>query len=197
MTFMDRKKQDIVRNMVVLAPFEGWTEYALKEAAKHSNITKTELAGLLPGGVREVVRLFHMSENTWLADQFASESLNGLRIPEKLEKIILTRFEGWLPKREAVKRLVSYSALPWNMAAATTSLYETVDLFWRLAGDRATDFNFYTKRLTLAGVYSSTLLFWLHDISDQQQETRLFLKRRLADVAEFGRFKQKVTAWVA
>jgi ubiquinone biosynthesis protein COQ9 len=63
-----------------------------------------------------------------------------------------------------------------------TSLYRTVDAIWQVAGDTATDWNFYTKRLLLAGVYGSTLLFWLDDKSEGFAATWAFLERRLADV---------------
>ena len=37
---------------------------------------------------------------------------------------------------------------------------------WRIAGDTSTDFNHYTKRMTLGAVYGSTLLVWLDDQSE-------------------------------
>jgi ubiquinone biosynthesis protein COQ9 len=56
-------------------------------------------------------------------------------------------------------------------------LYRTVDAIWYAAGDTSTDFNFYTKRATLAGVYSSTLLYWLNDRSEGSEATWSFLDR--------------------
>jgi ubiquinone biosynthesis protein COQ9 len=60
---------------------------------------------------------------------------------------------------------------------------------WRLAGDTATDYNHYTKRLTLSGVYTTTLLAWLDDDSEGFAETGAFLDRRLADVMKFEKWK--------
>jgi ubiquinone biosynthesis protein COQ9 len=57
-----------------------------------------------------------------------------------------------------------------------------VDAIWRAAGDTATDWNFYTKRGLLAGVFSSTVLCWLDDTSEDHAETWAFLDRRIADV---------------
>src|SRR5262249_47033155 len=81
--------------------------------------------------------------------------------------------------------------LPWNAFPATQSLYRTVDLMWKLAGDHSTDFSFYTKRMTLAGLYSGTLLYWMHDDSENQQNTLAFLKRRLKDIGGFGKWKKE------
>ena len=71
--------------------------------------------------------------------------------------------------------------------------YKTVDAIWRICGDRATDFNFYTKRGLLAGVYASTLLFWLDDHSENCAATWAFLDRRIANVIDFPKWKAKVT----
>ena len=59
---------------------------------------------------------------------------------------------------------------------------QTVDKIWRAAGDRSTDFNFYTKRMLLGAVYTSTLLFWLDDSSYDNSATWKFLDRRINDV---------------
>ena len=55
---------------------------------------------------------------------------------------------------------------------------------WRGAGDKATDISFYSKRATLAAVYSATLLAFLADDSPDMAKTEAFLDRRLQDVAQ-------------
>jgi ubiquinone biosynthesis protein COQ9 len=57
-----------------------------------------------------------------------------------------------------------------------------VSAIWYAAGDTATDFNYYTKRALLAGVYSATVLYWLDDKSEDFAKTWTFLDRRIADV---------------
>ena len=70
-------------------------------------------------------------------------------------------------------------------------MYRSVDLMWRAAGDTATDFNFYTKRGLLAGVYGSTILFWLDDGSEGYAESWAFLDRRIADVMNIQRARAR------
>ncbi len=60
---------------------------------------------------------------------------------------------------------------------------------WRIAGDTSTDFNHYTKRVTLGAVYGSTLLAWLDDDSEELGETAAFLDRRIDDVMSFEKWK--------
>ena len=74
-------------------------------------------------------------------------------------------------------------------------LYKTVDAMWYAAGDTSTDFNFYTKRATLAGVYSSTLLYWLNDRSEGNEATWSFLDRRIEDVMRFEKWKADLSSW--
>ena len=82
-------------------------------------------------------------------------------------------------------------ALPRHAPLSLRLLYETVDGIWYAAGDRTTDFSFYTKRLTLAAIYAATLLYWLEDSSPDFSDTRAFLERRLSEVAAIGKARQR------
>jgi ubiquinone biosynthesis protein COQ9 len=93
------------------------------------------------------------------------------------------------PAREAVRTGLSILAMPLNVPLGLAAGWRSVDLMWRLAGDTATDYNHYTKRLILSGVYGSTLLVWLDDQSEGWTETASFLDRRLADVMRFEKWK--------
>jgi ubiquinone biosynthesis protein COQ9 len=54
---------------------------------------------------------------------------------------------------------------------------------WYAAGDRSADFSWYTRRATLAAVYTATLAFWLGPRAPDMEEALAFLDRRLADLA--------------
>ena len=62
---------------------------------------------------------------------------------------------------------------------------------WRAAGDTSTDFNFYTKRGILAGVYGSTLVRWFNDPGEDEAATEAFLDARIENVMQFEKFKAK------
>jgi len=82
-------------------------------------------------------------------------------------------------------------AQPQHAPLALRLLYQTVDGIWFAAGDRATDFSFYTKRVTLSAIYAVTLLYWLEDSSPNFNDTRGFLDRRLAEVALIGKARRR------
>jgi ubiquinone biosynthesis protein COQ9 len=98
-----------------------------------------------------------------------------------------------VPHREAVRRSLTLMALPQNLPLGATLLYEVVDTLWHAAGDSSTDFNFYTKRGLLAGVYAATTLYWLDDRSEGNAATEAFLERRLAEVQAIPRLKSAAT----
>jgi ubiquinone biosynthesis protein COQ9 len=79
-----------------------------------------------------------------------------------------------------------------NAALGLKLLYQTVDAMWRAAGDTSTDFNFYTKRAILGGVYSATLLRWFNDTSEDEGETHTFLDARIENVMQFEKFKAEL-----
>ena len=58
-------------------------------------------------------------------------------------------------------------------------------------GDTSDDVNWYTKRLSLSGVISSTVLYWLGDTSDGPPKTWAFLDRRIGDVMRIETVKAK------
>jgi ubiquinone biosynthesis protein COQ9 len=96
---------------------------------------------------------------------------------------VTIRLEGAEPHREAVRRALGLQSLPWNVPSALRTVARTVDAMWAAAGDTSSDFSWYTRRATLAGVYGATLTFWLRDEEPGFPATRAFLDRRLADLA--------------
>ena len=112
------------------------------------------------------------------------------RIPEKIKKLILIRFSLCHKYKEAIRSSLSITALPNNSKISIKMLYRTCNSIWRISGDNATDFSFYTKRISLAAVYSSTLFFWLNDESIDNKNTEQFLDRRLNDISKISKFKK-------
>ena len=93
------------------------------------------------------------------------------------------------PAREAIRRGLAILAMPQNLPLALRISWRTADHMWRIAGDTSTDFNHYTKRMTLGAVYGSTLLVWLDDQSEGWSETAAFLDRRIDNVMKFEKLK--------
>jgi ubiquinone biosynthesis protein COQ9 len=118
--------------------------------------------------------------------------LPAMKVRERIRTAVLTRLDQAEPHREAVRRAAAILAQPQNAARAARTLWRTVDAIWRACGDTSTDYNFYTKRAILAGVYSVTLLVWLSDESEGRATTHAFLDRRIAGIMSFEKTKARV-----
>jgi ubiquinone biosynthesis protein COQ9 len=83
-------------------------------------------------------------------------------------------------------------ALPTHAADGARCLWHTADTIWTALGDDSRDFNWYSKRTTLAAVYSSALLYWLGDTSPGFSATREFVQRRIDNVMQIEEVKAQI-----
>tara|TARA_A100001037_G_scaffold12867_2_gene11977 strand:+ start:1779 stop:2435 length:657 start_codon:yes stop_codon:yes gene_type:complete len=172
--------------------FDGWSVRALKHAARDLGEEVEAVRQALPGGASEWVGAFIKAADQDMLGALAQQDLESLKIRERIALAVRLRIEAVAPHREAVRRGIAVHALPFNAAHAFRSLYGTVDAIWAGIGDSSTDFNFYTKRVLLAGVYSSTLLYWLDDHSDGYVDTWSFLNRRIENVMGIQKVRGRV-----
>jgi ubiquinone biosynthesis protein COQ9 len=174
--------------------FDGWSRAALRAAARRIGVPAGEALAYFPNGPADLVACFSRWADRRMLDRLETLQLEQLRVPERIARAVNTRIEIVEPWREAVRRALIVLALPQYAPLAFRLLYETVDGIWYAAGDSATDFSFYTKRATLAGIYGATLVYWLEDRSPGFADTRVFLNRRLADVARIGAVRRRLEA---
>jgi ubiquinone biosynthesis protein COQ9 len=173
-------------------PFDGWSRRSLRAAAADAGLEPGLARRLFPrGGDDLLVHLERWADRQMMA-RVDSEALQSLPIRERIARLVRARLEVLSPHREALRRATAARLLPGNALAGAASLWHTVDLMWALAGDRADDFSFYTKRSLLAAVWSSTFLFWLDDRSDDLEATWAFLDRRIDNVMQIGRLRSRI-----
>jgi len=188
----ESQRAALIEAMLPDVAFDGWSRPALRAAARRIGMPAGEAAALFPGGSADLVACFSRWADLRMLDRLDAEALDPLRIPERIALAIATRLDIIAPWREAVRRALSVLVLPHHARLGLRLLYETVDAAWYGAGDRATDFSFYTKRLTLAGIYAATMLYWLEDRSPGFADTRSFVDRRLAEIARIGQARRRM-----
>lgn len=178
-------RQTILKEAIMLAPFEGWSEPMLKRATARAGLDESAYIRCFQT-VNEAIS-FWSEEADAAMEQYASTlALSEMKIRERIAALVLFRLHYFLPHREALRRALHHLWMPWNSLLSLQLTKNTVDRMWRLAGDASHDYNWYTKRLLLAGVYSATLLFWLNDQSEHCIDTNIFLQRRLEEVLKLG-----------
>jgi len=171
------------------AVFDGWTRAAVDSAAKQLGVDPVQARLAMPKSQAGLVDLYVQEVDRGLEAYFTPERLSKLKIREKIRTLVWRRFEIMGPAREAVRRALAILAMPQNVPLGLRISWRTADTMWRIAGDTSTDFNHYTKRVTLGAVYGSTLLAWLDDQSEGWTETAGFLDRRIDGVMKFEKFK--------
>lgn len=172
-------------------PFDGWTGKSMRVAAKKAGVESGLARLALPGGTVDLVRYFIADGDRRMALELAKHDLPAMKVRERITFAVRTRLQVDEHNREALRRATAYLALPTSGTAAPRALYGTVDAIWRAAGDTSTDYNFYTKRLILSGVYTSTAAVWFGDDTDGFEKTWAFLDRRIEDVMQIEKVKGK------
>lgn len=163
-------------------PFDGWTMAALRAGARDAGMDPSDVMRAFPRGPADAVACHSQMADRRMVEELGRRDLASMKVRERVAAAVLIRFEQNATDREAIRRGLSLLSLPQNAALAARLLYRTVDAVWYGCGDTATDFNYYTKRGLLAGVYAATLLYWLDDQSDGFVDTRSFLDRRIAGI---------------
>lgn len=182
----------IIAAALPLAPFEGWTQSMLQKAAAAAGYKKTDAIRVFPGGAIEAVDAYLESTDQLMLQALQGYHLDTMKIRERITLAVRLKLSGMEPHREAARKALALQAMPFYCNHALRSLYRTVDAIWYAIGDSSTDFNFYTKRLTLAGVVSTTMLFWLDDKSPGREQSWAFLDRRINDVMKIEKLKQQL-----
>ena len=171
------------------AVFDGWSKAAVDTAADQLGIDRDRARLAMPKTAAGLVETYIQGVDRALEEQLPPAKLDGLKIREKIRTLVWTRLEIMGPAREAVRRALSILAMPQNVPLGLRTGWHTADLMWRMAGDTSTDFNHYTKRMTLGAVYGSTLVTWLDDQSEGWSDTAAFLDRRIDNVMQFEKLK--------
>jgi ubiquinone biosynthesis protein COQ9 len=182
-------KQAVVEAALPDAAFDGFTEGLLAKAAVTAKIEKAELGRLFPEGARSLIEAYSLSTDAEMERLLAEMDLAKMKIRARIAAAVLARLSVLAPHKEAARRAAATLTLPQHAALGAKLMYHTVDSMWRAVGDTSTDFNFYSKRGILAGVYGATLVRWFNDASENEQATQDFLAARIENVMQFEKFK--------
>jgi ubiquinone biosynthesis protein COQ9 len=174
------------------AVFDGWGEAALTAAADEHGIDPAIAALAFSGGPMAIITAWIASIDAAMEREFTGNSLSNQPIRERIRRLVSFRLDMLAGREEALTRALSIMAMPHNAARALRLGWAGADAMWYLAGDKATDYNHYTKRTILAGIYAATLAVYAHDRSEGKTETQSFLTRRIDGVMRFEKAKARL-----
>jgi len=202
------RKDRVIRALLPNVMFDGWSIASLRMACQAvgakdheidvlfpDSMTECQAIGeedyaidvLFPGGVTDAVLHFIDLGDRQMTYDVTHKGFGTEKVREKIMEAVKIRLQPWAQDKDAIRLALAHLAMPQNSVLGTKTLFKTVDEIWYLCGDRSTDFNFYSKRALLAGVCSTTLLYWLNDHSENHEESWKFLEKRIEDVMRFGK----------
>lgn len=188
---MPETEDRILDAALMHVPFDGWSQSSFRTAVADAGVDPVVAQGLFPRGAIDLAVAYHKRGDAEMLRRIEEADLSEMRFRDRIVFAVRARIEA-AEDREAVRRGTTLFALPMHAAEGARLIWETSDAIWTALGDTTRDINWYTKRATLAGVYSSTVLYWLGDDSLDNEATWAFLERRIEDVMRIERLKAQV-----
>lgn len=189
---LDELRRALAPAIADAAAFDGWSEVAVRDAAARLGVDGDAAAYAFSDGSMAMIEAWIDIIDQAMARELPAEALAAMKIRERIRALVLFRIEAAAPHKEALRRAQAIMAMPQNAARTLALGWRSADLMWRLAGDTATDYNHYTKRLTLGALYASTMAVFVSDDSEGHAETRAFLDRRIEGVMTFEKVKARL-----
>ncbi len=191
-TSLDALRRQLAPALADAAVFDGWSDAAVAAAADLHGIDPALAAFAFSGGAMAMIAAWIAACDDAMAAEWPAERLAQLKIRERIRTLVQFRLDYVTPQQEALVRALALMAMPQNVPQAAKLGWHSADLMWRLAGDTATDYNHYTKRTILSGIYAATLAVLAHDRSEGQADTKAFLERRIDGVMQFEKAKARL-----
>ncbi|GAT75971.1 hypothetical protein EHRUM1_01300 [Ehrlichia ruminantium] len=182
----------IIKATIALIPFYGVSDETLLKACIDLNLYEDFCK--FHDGIYDILNHINDDLINFITIKFnETDNINNFKVREKIQyavQLCLIYYSSLPNYRELLKNILS--ATPYNMCFSITSLYKITDAIWNLAGDTSTDFNYYTKRTTLAAIYVSTLMYFINDFSENHNYTTLFLERRINNIIQIHNAKSLI-----
>ncbi len=190
-TTTDDLKDRLLDAALSHVPFDGWSEPTFRAAVTETGTDPALARTVCPRGAVDLALAYHERGDKEMLRRIRTSNLADLRFRDKIATAIRFRIEA-ISDKEAVRRGTALFSLPLYAADGAKAIWGTADAIWDALGDPSDDYNWYTKRATLSGVYGATVLYWLGDQSPDHRDTWAFLDRRIEDVMRIEKMKAKV-----
>ena len=188
---LDELRLQLAPLIAEAAIFDGWSDAALVSASAAAGTDPAVARLAFEGGAIAMIEAWVASVDAKMESAFDREVLAQMPIRERIRALVWFRLEAIFGLEEALRRALAIQALPQNLARTAKLGWSSADKMWRLAGDTSTDYNHYSKRAILAGIYAATLAVFVGDESEGKAETRAFLDRRIEGVMKFEKAKAR------
>ena len=188
---LDELREALAPDLAANAAFDGWNNQAIDAAADARGVDRDVARLAFPSGAIGMIDAWFASVDVAMAGRFTPEQLGAMKIRERITVLVEARLAILAPHRDSLRRALAILAMPQNAPRAARLGWRSADAMWRLAGDTATDYNHYSKRAMLGGIYAATIAVFVQDDSEDYADTRAFLGRRIEDIMRFEKAKAR------
>lgn len=175
----------ILKKALTFVPQHGWTTTSITKAAESMGYPSI-IHGMFPNGGADLIDYF-LSDCLKRLPLELEGRMEGLGTQEKIRLGTLTRLGMIAPYIDRWPEALAVMGQPSNVPMSLNHLGKIVDEIWYLAGDKSADMSWYTKRASLAAIYTTTELYMTTDKTPNYEATQRFLDRRFVDAATVGK----------
>jgi ubiquinone biosynthesis protein COQ9 len=180
----------------------GWSVDSLTEAAKKEGLPGVAHGLFQRGGVEILFHFEKKCNDKMMTELLPQSALSPstkeckISVSSFMKTALQTRLLMNEPYISRWAEGLALKALPKNMPEALENLAHLVDDMWYLAGDKSTDFSWYTRRASLAILYGSSELYMLQDDSPGFENTWAFVEKGLRELQMISKTRQSVKSTV-
>ena len=188
--YLLKKRQVVLRFAKEFVSENGLTKNCLENISKKYGLNTDETDLLFPQGNIDLIKFALEQLNNDLEVYCKQIDLIRLPIHKRIRKVLLSKISLMNKDKPFYRSIFLNLLIPKKNFSLSSQLYNSVDQLWFIAGDSSTDFNFYTKRLILSGIYSRVMLFFFNN--NNQEELENILDESLKRVSKIPEIKSKL-----
>ncbi len=188
--YLLKKRQVVLRFAKEFVSENGLTKNCLENISKKYGLNTDETDLLFPQGNIDLIKFALEQLNNDLEVYCRQIDLIRLPIHKRIRKVLLSKISLMNKDKSFYRSIFLNLLIPKKNFSLSSQLYNSVDQLWFIAGDSSTDFNFYTKRLILSGIYSRVMLFFFNN--NNQEELENILDESLKRVSKIPEIKSKL-----
>lgn len=198
-----QNKIKILNEFLRNCAFNGWNLQTLEESARNCGILENQIPLIFDNGIFDLTEFYISENNKKTSEKIAKiEGFSNLKIREKINLILVTRFEIEYENKLQLQALFNFYATFDNIKSFENSFrpislafkncYKIADFMWLEINDKSTDFNFYTKRLTLAKIIFKSTIVFMKDNTKNLEKTKNYIAKQIDKVMQFEKCKAKL-----
>ena len=188
--YLLKKRQEVLRLAKGFVSENGLTKNCLENISKKYGLNTDETDLLFPQGNIDLIKFALEQLNNDLEVYCRQIDLIRLPIHKRIRKVLLSKISLMNKDKLFYRSIFLNLLIPKKNFSLSSQIYNSVDQLWFIAGDSSTDFNFYTKRLILSGIYSRVMLFFFNN--NNQKELENILDKSLKRVSKIPEIKSKI-----